>query len=303
MLATIEQACAEHPTLRRRTLDAEMELAQGPVVRPGDHACCVFDTDDLQAKVVEHFARKAFARGERFFYLADRADAHAVVDVLEDANLDGRDRLDAGALVVLHSSQMRLDDGFDRDRQMRVWAELVAQARADGYAGLAVAAEMTWALSWQVPLDLLLEYEATAESAFAGGRMSAVCLYDSRAFDADFLRSARHAHPLAASVHESTCKIDGGQMHVERQFADHALALAGEVDLANVALLEAELAEDLANGDLSMDCSALRFVDLAGVRLLRRACLGELGAGRLSLQDAPPVLTRLMKLCDWADAG
>ena len=279
-----------------------MALAGAPEIRRGDHACCVFGTDDEQAQLVSRFARDAFARGDRLFYLADMADEDTVVGFVDDAGLDGRALLYAGALQILPSQALNLEDGFDRDRQMAIWDQRVAQARADGFGGLAVAAEMTWSLSWGVDSDVLIEYEAAAGAAFDSNEMSALCQYDSRFFADDVAQHVCRVHPYAVTVHAGGWSADYSRMHVDGG-PGAAFSVGGEIDLANVAFLETQLTEHLRDGDASVDCSGVTFVDLAGCRLLRRACAGELGEGRLTLRNVPAVLSRVIDICDLADGG
>src|SRR5215212_883515 len=236
-----------------------MGLGPAPEVARGDHACSVFSSDDDQARVVGHFAADAFKREDRVLYLADRADEADVLELLDAVALDGRERLDAGDLTILHSSQMGLDAGFDRERQMATWSALTRKARDDGYRGLAVAAEMTWALSWDVDADVLVHYERTVGAAFASGEMSALCQYDSRAFAVAVIERATDAHSYALALDHGHCDVHYNRMRLHRD-ADYRLsALGGEIDLANLKFLETELWEQLSAGDLTTDCSDLEF--------------------------------------------
>lgn len=272
-----------------------MELA----VAPGDHACGVFASDDDQAALVGRFARDAFARGDRLFYLADRSEEASVVAFLENAGFEGRKRLGSGELQVLHSSQMALEDGFERDRQMAVWDQLVAQARNDGYRGLSVAAEMSWALSWKVAPEAVIDYEATAGEVFASGHMAALCQYDTRLFEGPLIERAGHAHPYTLAVRGDEYKVRYRRLYLHRS-AD-GIELGGEIDLSNVAYLEAELMPLLGGGDIVVDCSELRFVDVAGCRLLHRASGDEPGRGRVELRNTSPLLKRVLGLLSWVD--
>src|SRR3954454_5872756 len=98
-----------------------MSLAGAPEISGGEHACCVFSSDDAQADLIAKYARDAVARGDRIFYLADRGDEADVVDLITNAGLDGRALLDSGALEVVHSSQMGAGDGFSQKRQVASW--------------------------------------------------------------------------------------------------------------------------------------------------------------------------------------
>jgi ABC-type transporter Mla MlaB component len=273
-----------------------MGLGPAPEVARGDHACCVFASDDDQAKLIGHFAADALRRGDRLLYLANRADESDVIEMLDAVALDGRERLDSGDLAILHSSQMGLEGGFDRERMMATWTGLVGQAREDGYRGLAAAVEMTWALSWGVDLDVLVHYERTAGAAFASGELSALCQYDSRAFDGRVLDRASDAHPYALALDQGHCDVHYNRMRLHRDADCRLSSLGGEIDLANLKFLETELWEQLAGGDLTADCADLEFVDVAGSRLLHEAITGRRGYGRLELVNQPPVLRRVLDL-------
>jgi anti-anti-sigma factor len=270
-----------------------MALAGTPAVSPGDHACCVFESDDDQAKLIAAFARDAVARHDRIFYLADRADEDKVADFLSDAGLDARRMLDSGALHVVHSADMGLEDGFDRDRQLGVWSQLTGMARNDGYRGLAVAAEMSWALTWQVESDDVIQYEATANPVFVSGELSAICQYDARLFDEEMLERVGHAHRYTMSFGEDEYAIDYNRLLL---YAGKHLEVAGEIDLANVHFLEELLGQLLAEHDAELDCSGLRFVDAGGCRVLRAAANRQLGHGALTLRNTPPALERVMQV-------
>jgi anti-anti-sigma factor len=72
-------------------------------------------------------------------------------------------------------------------------------------------------------------------------------------------------------------------------------ALIGELDMAGVSLVQAEL--DHFEGDISLDCSGLTFIDVAGLGSLIDAhnrC-AERGT-RLVLVDPSPSLARLLAL-------
>jgi anti-anti-sigma factor len=272
-----------------------MAASGTPQVSPGEHACCVFRSDDDQAQLVGRFARDAVARRDRIFYLADRSDEASVAAFLDDAGIDGQALLGSGALQVMHSSQLDLEDGFDRKRQLAAWRQLTAAARDDGYSGLAVLAEMSWALSRNVDLDALIEYEATAAPVFAGGELSAVCQYDARLFDGATLSRAGHAHPYAIALSDDGVAVDYNRLLLRR---GRQLELAGEIDLANLHFLDQQLTELLDGGDVVADCAGVTFIDAGGCRLLHAARNGAHGTGRLVLRNTPEIVERVMQVFD-----
>ena len=268
-----------------------MGLATAPAASRGDHACCVYGSDAVQADFVARFARDAVARGDRLFYLGDRSDEAHVVAMLDAGGVDGKALLDSGGLAYLHSSQMGLEDGFDRERQLDGWRALIGQARNDGYGGLAALAEMTWAQTWKVDSHALIDYEATAHEVFESRELSALCQYDARCWGESVIPHVGHAHPIALAA----------RLRLERNHEARLLKMGGDIDLANTEFLAGQLAELLATGDATADLSELEFIDVAACRLLRRASEGELGTGRLELHNPPAILTRVMKLCSLLD--
>jgi anti-anti-sigma factor len=275
-----------------------MGLAGTPEVSAGDHACCVFASDDDQAALVGRYVRDAVARRDRIFYLADRSDERTVADFVSHAGYDATALLDSGALQVMHSSQMHIDDGFDRDHQLIVWRQLTGQARNDGYRGLSVLAEMSWALSRGVDLDVLIDYEATSQPVFTSGELSAICQYDRRLFDRETLSRVGHVHPYAMEMDDRGVSVDYNRLllHLAGE-----IELGGEIDLSNVHFLEQLLHERLADADTVIDLRGLSFIDAGGCRLLRDATSGAHGPGRAVLRNAPEVVERVMKI--FADAG
>lgn len=278
-----------------------MGPAATAAIRRGDHACCVYSTDGDQAQLVGGFAHGARARGDRIVYLADQSSDAEVVNLLDRAGLDGRAELDSGSLQILRSAEMELDGGFDAERQLGLWNQLIFAARDAGYGGVAVSAEMTWAHAWGVDSDALVHYESTASPLFAGGAISALCQYDTRRFDPATVARLAHVHPCSIRSHNSESAVDYLRLHVTQSGSTRVISIGGDIDVANVGFLRSQLAALLSEGHAVADCAGVRFIDVAGCRLLREASLGGLAAGCLAISNAPPALSRVMRLCDWAD--
>lgn len=81
--------------------------------------------------------------------------------------------------------------------------------------------------------------------------------------------------------------------------AGHRIELAGELDLANASVLEAELERALRDGTgaVVVDMSALTFIDSTGIALLVAALGHDDAAGRLGFVPSPaPAVTRVLAL-------
>jgi anti-anti-sigma regulatory factor len=157
---------------------------------------------------------------------------------------------------------------------------------------------MSWALSRDVDLDALIDYEATSQPVFTSGELSALCQYDGRLFDRDTLTRAGHAHPYSMEVDGSSVSLDYNRLLLH--LADD-VELGGEEDLSNVHFLERLLSERLADGDTVVDLSGVSFIDAGGCRLLRDVAAGRPGHGRALLRNTPEVIERVMSIFE--DAG
>ena len=71
-----------------------------------------------------------------------------------------------------------------------------SQALADGFTGLRLAGEMTWALGPDVGSDRLIEYEALLNQFLANSRSVCLCQYDRSRFDPAVLHDVLLTHPL-----------------------------------------------------------------------------------------------------------
>jgi ABC-type transporter Mla MlaB component len=161
-----------------------------------------------------------------------------------------------------------------------------------------VLAEMSWALSREVELDALIDYERSADPVFVSGELSAICQYDRRVFDAETLERARDAHRYSMRFGNAGCTVDHNRLLVH---LGRVLEIGGEIDLSNLQFLERLLDEHLAHGDAVADCTMLTFIDAGGCRLLREARNGEHGHGHLMLRNTPELLERLMTVFDSVD--
>jgi anti-sigma B factor antagonist len=88
-------------------------------------------------------------------------------------------------------------------------------------------------------------------------------------------------------------------LEVESNDGLRTIRLAGELDLASAAPVEAAVEEGLADSGsrLVIDFSALTFIDSTGIAILVAAMGDERGAGRLGfVPSSAPAVTRVLQL-------
>jgi anti-anti-sigma regulatory factor len=259
----------------------------------GDHVCWTFDDDDERLDTVARFVATGVARRHRVLYFTESLTPREVLAGLGDRDIDVDPLLSTGQLGVVPAAESYLAGGeFQADAMVSLVAQHVDQARRDGYTGLRLAGDMTWALRDGDDVAELSRYEAQLNHLLLDGGLLVLCLYDRRAF------SRRQLDPLA-SAHPSTADLSGSaewspMLRIRR--TPQRVHLVGEADISNRAAFAAVLAR-LSEGhpcSTGLDISELTFTDIGTANMLRRA-MAECGAS-LQVVGGTPRMTRLLTL-------
>ena len=167
-------------------------------LEPGDHLCCLYETEEEHRAVLTPFLRQGLERGEKVLYIVDTHTAEDVLGYLQEEGLEVGPYLARRQLVVLNQAEAYMSQGvFDPERMIALLQAEIERALADGYSALRVAGEMTWALQGLPGSERLIEYEARLNEFFPGSKCLAMCQYDQRRFDPAVLLNVLRSHPLA----------------------------------------------------------------------------------------------------------
>jgi PAS domain S-box-containing protein len=172
----------------------------------GDHICLVYETFAEQMATVTTFLKAGLARGERCVYLVDDRTADAITEALEASGFDVAAEQARGAFQLLTKRDAYLRAGaFDPQAMVAFLGETEAKALADGYTGLCITGEMTWALGPETGCERLIEYETLLNDYFPGSRSSAICQYNRQRFPATITRDVLRTHPVVV-VGDMVCR-------------------------------------------------------------------------------------------------
>ncbi len=164
---------------------------------PGDHLCCIYETEEEHRALVTPYLAQGLERGERVMYIVDTHTAEEVLLYLEEEGIETAPLLAGGQLSMLTVSDAYMKGGvFDPEGMIAMLREETQVALAEGYAGLRVTGEMSWALRGLPGSERLMEYEAMLNHFFPGSACLAVCQYDRRLFGPDILLDVITTHPL-----------------------------------------------------------------------------------------------------------
>ena len=165
---------------------------------PGDHLCCLYETEEEHRAVLTPFLRQGLERAEKVLYIVDARGAETVLGYLRDDGLDPEPYLASGQLAMLSADDAYLKEGtFDPNGMIALLRAETEQALGESYSALRVTGEMTWALRELPGSERLIEYEAKLNEFLPGSKCLTICQYDRRAFAPALLLDVLSTHPAA----------------------------------------------------------------------------------------------------------
>lgn len=261
-------------------------------VSDGDHACLAFDDHASRWQVRAAYIEQGLARGEQVVLFTDPATTvRGVAARLEACGSAVDSGLAAGQLLLCTEiAGFDPSCGLDPDARIRFWLELATRARAQGFTGVRIVADMGWAAGSGVDHDVLVEYESRLSTVLADINLTAVCEYDQRLFDERLLQRIGRAHPKKVLP-----RLDA----LEFTRVGTELWAAGEADLATRDEFDAVLADALAGPDriTVLDLCELCFMDGHSARTIVRLARRR-PSGRLLTVRCLPIQNQLLRLCN-----
>jgi PAS domain S-box-containing protein len=177
------------------TAKLEQELTK---LKLGDHICLIYENSAEQMAAAVPFLKEGLARDERCLYVADDSAVEAIASALAATRVDVAHERERDALWMLTKQDTYLFEGkFDPVTMIDFLRSAQTQALTDGFSGLRVAAEMTWALGPELVFDRLIEYEALLNDFLANRRSVFLCQYHRSRFDSAVIHDVLHTHPIA----------------------------------------------------------------------------------------------------------
>jgi anti-anti-sigma regulatory factor len=243
------------------------------------------------AEAARQYFAAGLARGDRLLWIGD--------DFPTDVGLPGAESLLArGALQLLprSSSYEASAERFVPADQLAFYDAATRQARADGYHGLCVVAEVTEMAADPHRRADLVEWEHMADRFIADGSgMSAMCLYEGDRLPEETVTELATVHPWNHTSEEPPFVV---------WFDGERLRLAGCVDTFHADRLGAVLQTTPVEGaEVVLDLADLEFVDAAGTRVIARWAQGMRARGvAVRLARAPRFFVRVWRLLGFDQA-
>jgi anti-anti-sigma regulatory factor len=268
-----------------------------------DHACLTFGEPEELADLTAAFIRDGLAGGLKVMWLSDTSAAGAVAE-LARRGIDPGPALERGQMTAAACDGRLLSGQAFRARDAAGWlAGQLGASRREGFPGLRVAVDMSWALRPVTGVEELPAFEEGIAAVLAGSTAAVLCQYDREKFDPVTLASVAGFH--TRSVAAATYYADP-LLRICRQYAPPGIRIAGELDYQAEQPLALALAETVRlGGDITVNMTALAFIDArcslmvadaartiaAASRRVRLRCPSEVAAAfaRLGLAGVPGI--------------
>lgn len=251
-------------------------------LRPRNHVCWVvsepatyLESATALLREAPDFSQKAMVFGP------EKSDALAKLAPLAKAAIDPRTEVLGGGEL-------------DPEKMFTMFREQTELARAEGYRGLRVVADMDWVTAALPHTDIAVSFELMLGALAKDLEASIVCAYRPTSFDTSAIAAMLSVHEIALGAEESPqFKIFGDGMS--------RWHLSGEVDIAVASTFETAISRITRDGGCLIDVSGLEYIDVAGMRQIAQAA--RVSAEPIRLVGVPPMLRRMWNLAGFEEAA
>lgn len=252
-----------------------------------DHACLTFGDSEELLDLTAAFIRDGLATGLKVIWVGSSA-GQLEVD-LADRGLVVKPALESGQMSAVGVEGHVLSDqaAFESAHAIGWLTGQVDACRAQGFAGLRVALDMSWALQPISGVEQLPDFEDRVAAVLGGTSATILCQYDREKFDPVTLASIAPLH--TRSVTAATYHADA-ILRICRQYAPPGIRLAGEIDYRAEESLALALAEALRiDTDITVNMVELSFIDATCARMILNAARSLGGNRKMIMRCSPPV--------------
>ena len=251
-----------------------------------DHACLTFGEPEELFDLTAAFVRDGLACGMKVVWVSDspqRATAE-----LARRGIAVESALAAGQLTAAEcEGRLLAGQEFDARRAMDWLTGQMAACQQEGFPGLRLAVDMSWALRPVTGVEQLPDFEEGVAAALSGSTVSVLCQYDREGFDPVTLATVSAFH--SCSVAAATYYADA-MLRICRQYAPPGIRLAGEIDYQHAEQLALALTEAIRfEGDITVNMTALAFIDGPCARMIADAARGLAASRAVALHCHPGI--------------
>ncbi|HEY2263344.1 MAG TPA: MEDS domain-containing protein [Streptosporangiaceae bacterium] len=271
--------------------DADSQITDLTV---NDHACLTFGDSEELLDLTAAFVRDGLSGRLKVVWLSEAGPGQATAE-LARRGIAVEPALASGRMAAAgYEGHLLSGRTFSAGKAMEWLSGQMTACRTEGFPGLRVAVDMSWALGPVAGVEQLPDFEEGITAALAGTTVSVLCQYDRERFDPVTLATvtAFHTRSVAAATYHADAVL-----RICRQYAPPGIRLAGELDHRHEEPLALALAEAIRlEGDITVNMARLVFIDASCARMILEATRGAAGSRAVVLQCHPQIAARFVLL-------
>jgi PAS domain S-box-containing protein len=179
-----------------RTPSGFQHLGESSANGDHTHLALIYESKEELLASVLPFLQSGLERGKFCIYVTSETPQAILLETMDTADFNFKAALEAGDLILLTEEEAYLENGeFDLKRMTESFQELTAKVDNEGYDGLRIAGEATWALEDDQRINHLVEYEEAINNYFRGRDCTALCIFSRNHFPPAILKKVIQTHP------------------------------------------------------------------------------------------------------------
>ena len=226
-------------------------------LKQGEHLCSVYETTSEMMTQAVPYLKHGLLSGEQCIYVADENTNETVLSNLRNGGIDTDRAVEERHLLLWNRHDYKPAGPFDREVMFNFVQGNVDKAVAQGFSGLRLAVEMTWAPNAGVTLQDLVTWESLLNRlSYPGSKASFICMYNRHLLSSALIREAVYVHPVVV-LGQQVCPNLFYQPtefalenKTEAEKLEWMLSQIARADLAEKAFLQKTKALESTNADL-----------------------------------------------------
>lgn len=178
----------------RAAVPTPSPVVPAPGAKPVEHACGLYSSEEERRAQLGPFIRQGLLNREKILRFMNLPTPERILSDFLGVGLAVQPYLLSGQFEVLSAAKVLGEAGMNPVDLGARMAGAFDRAIAQGYAGLRIAAELTWALNSLIDAGRLAEFEGQLSSLAAKGRCSVLCQYNVYRLEPASLARLRKSH-------------------------------------------------------------------------------------------------------------
>ena len=168
-----------------------------PLVRTGDHICCLFNTEEEHLTIATQYIAEGLRQRQHCLYAGRSPVGLARFRArLADEGIDVENMVESGALTIATTADTHLAQGcFDSESMLRMMSDKLESVMNAGFTGLRTCGDMSWLLDNAPGAADVVIYEALCTQFFQNTRAVGMCMYDRARLPPGLIEHALGTHP------------------------------------------------------------------------------------------------------------